>query len=43
MQPYLPKKRKGPDKSFTEDAVVLSVSNNDEDEGEEEEEEDNNK
>ena len=37
-QPSLPKKRKGPDKSFIEDAAVLSGSDNDEDE----EDEDNN-
>ena len=40
-QPSLPKKRKGPDKSFIEDAAVLSGSDDDEDE-EEEEYEDNN-
>ena len=40
-QPSLPKKRKGPDKSFIEDAAVLSGSDNDEDE-EEKEDEDNN-
>ena len=31
-QPSLPKKRKGPDKSFIEDAAVLSGSDDDEDE-----------
>ena len=35
-QPYLPKKRKGPDKSLIEDAAVLSGSDDDEDEDEEE-------
>ena len=39
-QPSLPKKRKGPDKSFIEDAVVLSGLNDDKAE-EEEEDEDN--
>ena len=34
-QPSLPKKRKGPDKSFIEDAAVLFGSDNDEDEEEE--------
>ena len=40
--PTLPKKRKGPDKSFIEDAAVLSGSNDDEDDEEEEEEEEDN-
>ena len=40
MQPSLPKNRKGPNKSFIEDAAVLSGWDNDEDE-EKEEEEDN--
>ena len=31
-QPSLPKKRKGPDKSFKEDAAVLSGSDDDKDE-----------
>ena len=35
-QPSLPKKRKGPDKSFIEDAAVLSGSDYDEDYEEEE-------
>ena len=34
-QPSLPKKRKGPDKSFIEDAAVLPVSDDDKDEEEE--------
>ena len=38
-QPSLPKKRKGPDKSFIEDAAVLSRSDDSENE---EEDEDNN-
>ena len=38
--PSLPKKRKGTDKSFIEDATFLSGSDNDEDE---KEDEDNNK
>ena len=43
-QPSLPKKRKGPDKYFIEDAAVLSGSDNDKDEDEDEDEdEDNNK
>ena len=41
-QPSLAKKRKGPNKSFIEDASVLSGSDDDKNE-EEEEEEDNNK
>ena len=41
-QPSLPKKRKGPENSFIEDAAVLFGSDNDEDEEEEEEDEDNN-
>ena len=47
-QPSIPKKRRGPDKSFIEDAAVLSGSDDgedgeeDEEEDEEEEEEDNN-
>ena len=40
-QPFFPKKMKGPDKSFIEDAAVLSGSDNDKDE-EEEDDEDNN-
>ena len=40
-QPSLPKNRKGPDKSFIEDSVVLSGSDDGEDD-EEEEDEDNN-
>ena len=40
--PFLPKKRKGPDKSFIEDSAVLSGSDDNEDE-EEEEDKDNNK
>ena len=41
-QPSLTKKRKGPDKSFIQDADVLSVSDDDKDEEEEDEDEDNN-
>ena len=41
-QPSLPKKRKGPDMSFIEDAAVVSGSDYVKDEEEEEEEEDNN-
>ena len=41
-QPLLPKKRKGPDKSFIEDAAILSGLDNDEDEEEEEEEDKDN-
>ena len=37
-QPSLPKKRKGPNKSFIEDAAVLSVSDDGKDEEEEEDE-----
>ena len=40
--PSLPKKRKYPDKSFIEDAAVLSGSDDDKDD-EEEKDEDNNK
>ena len=40
-QPSLPKKRKGQDKSFIEDAAVLSELDDDEDE-EDDEDEDNN-
>ena len=40
-QPSLPKKRKGPDKSCIEDAIVLFRSDGDEDE-EDEEDKDNN-
>ena len=40
-QPSLPKKRKGSDKSFIEDAAVLSGSEDDEDEDEEEDEDNN--
>ena len=31
-QPFLPKMRKGPDKSFIEDTAILSKSDDDEDE-----------
>ena len=41
-QPSLPKKRKGPNKNFVEDAAVLSWSDEDKDEQEEEEDEDKN-
>ena len=37
-QPSLPKKRKGPDNSFIEDASVLYISDDNEDEEEEEDE-----
>ena len=40
-QPSLPKKRKGPDKSFIEDADVLSGSDDDEEEDEGEEKDNN--
>ena len=42
MQPSLPKKTKGPNKSFIEDAAVLFGLDDNKDEEEEEEEEDNN-
>ena len=42
MQPSLPKKRKSPDKSFIEDAAVLSGSDDDKDEEEEDEEDEDN-
>ena len=40
-QPSLPKKWNGPNKSFIEDAAVLSGSDDDKDEEEEDDEDDN--